>query len=186
LELSSKQYSTGLAYVYCNYKELRNQTATNLIASLLQQLVQQQLNLSDAVIALYEKHINKRTRPSLVEYSNLLQSVVHDFSKVFIIIDALDEYIEEDGTRDHFLTEIRRLQPDIHLLVTSRWLPDIEHELKGLIRLEIRASDEDVTKYVKARIENGTRLKRYVNDDPTLLDAIIDTVVKNSQGMYVL
>ena len=175
--------TVGLAYIYCNYKELREQTATNLVASLLQQLVQQQSNIPDGIVALYREHTDKRTRPALTEYSSSLQSILHDFSKVFIVIDALDECTENDGTRHKFLTEIKKLLPHIHLLITSRWVANIEREFEGSTRLEILASDEDVAIYVKSRIEKEARLKRHVKEDPIMQDTIINTIVKNSRGM---
>jgi len=175
--------NVGLAYIYCNYKELTDQTATNLIASLLQQLVRQRSNIPDSIIALYKCHTDKRTRPLLDEYSDLLQSVVHDFSRVFIVIDALDEYIEKDGTRDKFLNEIKKLLPNVYFLATSRWVLNIEREFEGSVKLEIRASDENITRYVKSRIENEARLKRHVRGHLVLQDTIINTIVKNSRGM---
>jgi hypothetical protein len=34
------EQETGVAFIYCNYKEKEDQSAVNLIASLLQQLIQ--------------------------------------------------------------------------------------------------------------------------------------------------
>ena len=82
--------NAAVAYIYCNYKE-QNQTAINLVASLLQQLVQGQSVISNDIIAIYRRHSRKQTRPSFAEYSELLESEAHRFSKVFIVIDALDE-----------------------------------------------------------------------------------------------
>jgi hypothetical protein len=176
--------NVGVAYIYCDYKG-QDQTALNLVASLLRQLVQRRSVIPEELMAVYEKHKSKHTHPSLAEYSSLLQLVLRGFSQVFIVIDALDEYTEDDGTRDSFLTEIRKLQPDIHLLVTSRWVPNIEHEFEESSRLEIRASDEDVKIYLEARVVKAARLQRLVKEDPKLHDEIIETIAKNSQGMYV-
>jgi hypothetical protein len=108
---------------------------------------------------------------------------VHDFYRVFIVIDALDEYIEKDGTRDKFLNEIKKLLPNVYFLATSRWVLNIEREFEGSVKLEIRASDENITRYVKSRIENEARLKRHVRGHLVLQDTIINTIVKNSRGM---
>jgi len=130
--------------------------------------------------------MKKQTRPTLSEYADLLQSEVRRFSKVFIVIDALDECSESNGTRDNFLAEIRKLQPTIHLLVTSRHIEIIERAFKNAARLEIRASDEDVRKYLEGRIASEPQLVRHVEKDSTLQDTIINAIVEKAKGMYVL
>ena len=186
LESFPPQNGFSLAYLYCNYKERDAQTTSNLVASLLRQLLQQQSDLPDAVTSSYKNHLRKGTRPMLTELSSLLLLVVKKTSDVFIIIDALDEYIEEDGSRDKFLTEIKKLEPSIHLLITSRWVPSIELEFEHSVRLDIRARDEDITKYLTERIHETTRLKTHVEADPSLLDTIVNTLVENCQGMFLL
>ena len=125
-------------------------------------------------------------RPTLAECANLLQSEVRGFSKIFIVIDALDDCPESNGTRMSFLMEIRKLQPNIHLLVTSRYIPSIEREFEKAARLEICASDGDVRKYLECRIASEPQLVRHVKMDPTLQDTIINALVEKAKGMYVL
>ena len=102
-----------------------------------------------------------------------------------MVIDALDEYTEEDGFRDKFLMGIRKLQPNIRLLVTSRWLLNIEREFDKPIRLEIRATEEDVTTYLNDRIQERKRLKNHIKEDPSLHNTIVDTIMRNSRGIYI-
>ena len=172
-----------IAYIYCSYKEQEHQTAVNLIASLLQQLVQRNPVISNDVVSLYHHHNMKQTRPTLDELSKLLQSEVRRISKVFIVIDALDECPEGNRTRESFLTEIRKLQPTIYLLVTSRHILAIEREFEQAARIDIYASGEDVKKYLKYRIESEGRLVRLVKPDPALQAAIVNTIVENAKGM---
>ena len=171
-----------MAYVYCTYTE-KDQSSINLVASLLQQLITRRRAISDNIIALYNHHYHKKTRPSLAEYSRSLQSEISYFSKVFIIVDALDECPE--GTRKHFLTEVRKLLPNVRLLVTSRHIPDIENEFKDAACMEIRASGEDIKSYLEARIEGQLPLARYVKKNHALRDNILNTVVEKASGMYI-
>jgi NACHT domain len=173
----------GIAFIYCNYKD-QGQTAVDLLGSLLQQLFQRQLRVSDEFTTLYQRHIEKKTRPSLTEFSRLLQSQLSVFSKVFVVLDALDECPERNGTRDDLLSELQKLQPTLRLLVTAR--PNItpaEHGFNDASLLEIQASDKDIERYVQARIDKEVRLKRHVKADPTLTVTIINTIVKNVKGM---
>ena len=137
---------------------------------------------------IHNTHRSMQTRPSVAEYSSMLRKVVNGFSRVYILIDALDEYTEENGTRKVLLKEIQGLQPSVHLLATSRWVPNIQREfqeIEGSLQLEIRAREEDIKCYLKARISQVTRLKRHIGEDRELQKTILDTIVETCQGMYV-
>jgi len=175
----------GIAFIYCDYKGKEDQTVANLIASLLQQLIQRHLVVPSKVRTLYEQHVSKRTRPTLAECSELLLSELTSYPRAFIIVDALDECNETNGTRSSLIAELQRLPSTTNLLITSRHVPNIESELNQPRRLEIRASDMDVRTYLEDRIERESRLKRLVQEDPSLRNTIIDTIVEKVQGMSV-
>jgi hypothetical protein len=184
-KLFKNETEIGIACIYCNYKEKVAQTPVNLVASLLRQLVQEHSPLSNDVKDLYGECIKRGTRPALSEISRILQSEITKYSKVFVVLDALDECSESDRTRELFLTQIRRLVPNISLLVTSRDIANIEREFHEAARLEIRASDEDIRSYLKSRIEGQSQLAPYIKKDATLQDTILDTIVRKANRMYV-
>jgi hypothetical protein len=101
--------NVGIAYLYCNFRRRDEQSAENLLASLLKQLTQERSSLPESVKALYDHHKDKRTRPLFDEISRTLQSVAAMSSQVFIVVDALDECQASDGCRTKFLTEIFNL-----------------------------------------------------------------------------
>ncbi|KAL9118809.1 MAG: hypothetical protein Q9187_004635 [Circinaria calcarea] len=183
LEQKFTQTDVGIAYIYFNYKE-QEQTFINLISSLLRQLIQPESKIPNNIIDLHRSHINKGTRPLLAEYSELLQSKVMALSTVFIIVDALDE-CDKGETRVDFLAELRNLLPHIRLLVTSRYLVSIERSFENDARLEIRANNGDVEKYVRARIQKEPRLLQHVKADPALEEQIITTIIEKARGMFV-
>jgi hypothetical protein len=155
----------------------------------LQQLVQKDPVISDDIVSLYRQHSKKQTRPTLDEMSKLLQSKVHHLlevcrlSEVFIIIDALDECPESNGTRDSFVAEIRKLQPITHLLVTSRHISTIEREFEKAAWVEIHATGEDIGRYIESRIRSEGRLLRLLKANPALQAKITNTVIENAKGM---
>jgi hypothetical protein len=159
------------------------QTPVNLLANLLRQLALSQPLISDEVKALYESHVRKGTRPSLNEFSKLLQTAVEGFSKVLIVIDALDEYPVTEGARGNLIAEIRKLQPRGSILVTSRDIPNIERELHDASHIEIRASGEDIKGYLREGISSSSDLTSYTKEDPQLYDVIITTITDRAQGM---
>jgi hypothetical protein len=170
-----------VTYIYCNYKE-SNQIATNLIASILQQLVQTDAEVSKEIHALYTKHITKQTRPTFDEFSILLQSEARRFSKLFVVIDALDECTESDGTRGRLLTELQKLQPMLHLLVTARpHIRNVVDIFQDASLLEICATQEDIMMYIQGRIKTESKFKRHIS----LEDKIITAILGSVQGMSV-
>jgi len=136
----------GIAYIYCNFRRQYEQKPADLLASLLKQLVQEQSSVPESVKSLYQRHESKRTRPSFGEISKVLHSVVAEYSRMFIIIDALDECQVLNGGRRQFLSEIFSLQTKTraNLFTTSRFIPEITNDFQGSISLEIRASDQDM------------------------------------------
>jgi hypothetical protein len=124
-------------------------------------------------------------RPPRGEYSKLLQAAVGGFPKVLINIDALDECPVTEGARDTLLAETQKLQLRAYLLVASRDIPNIGRELKGVYHLEIRASGEDIKRYLMERISSSGDLMGHIKEDPKLYDDIISTLVDRAQGMYV-
>ena len=135
-----------IAYLYCNFRQQQEQKPTDLLLSLLKQLLQERLSVPEKVKTFYKRHKNKQTWPSFEEISKVLHSIVADYFRIFIIIDALDQCQVSDGGRRRFLSEIFNLQAKtgINIFSTSRFIPEIMKEFEGSILLEIRASSEDV------------------------------------------
>ncbi|KAJ3486515.1 hypothetical protein NLG97_g6599 [Lecanicillium saksenae] len=179
----------GIAYLYCNFQQQQKQQTDNLLASLLQQLAQPLSSLPDSVKSLYESHNNTRTRPSVDDISKTLQSVATMYSRVFIIVDALDECRETDSVRTRLLSEISSLQAKcgVNILATSRPIQDIvQHILKKFDRtvtLEISASDEDVRKYLDGEM---SELPNFIRREPALQEEIKSKIMTTISGMFLL
>ncbi len=133
---------------------------------------------------LYNCHKDRKTRPSLKEISEVLNSVITNYSRTFIVIDALDEYQVSNGDRKTLLSKISNLQAitRANLFATSRFVPEIVKELEGSVTLEIRASDEDVRRYLDGHM---TQLPSFVLRSPDLQTEIKTEIVKAVDGMYV-
>lgn len=100
------------------------------------------------------RHSRKQTRYWLGEVATVLHSVIAEYSRVFIIIDAPDECQVSGEGRRKFLSEISNLkrQTQANLFVTSRFIPEIENEFEGSVSGEIHASGDDVRRYLKGHI----------------------------------
>ncbi|KAH8586052.1 ankyrin repeat protein, partial [Bisporella sp. PMI_857] len=177
--------TTGIAYVYCSFRRQDEQTAKDLLTSVLKQLAQGQSLLPDSIRSLYDKHKNRRTRPSFDEVTEVLQSVAAMYSRLFIVVDALDECQTSNGCRARFLADILNLQAKYraNIFATSRIIPEIMEKFQGSISLEIRASEQDVRKYVNGQISH---LPYFVGRNPELQEKIKSEIVKVVDGMFLL
>ncbi|KAH7151404.1 ankyrin repeat-containing domain protein [Fusarium sp. MPI-SDFR-AT-0072] len=166
-----KDQEIGIAYIYCNFRRQHEQKIDDLLASVLKQLTQCRSSLPDSAKNLYDRHKTKRTRPSVDEILGLLQSVAAMHSRVFIIVDALDECLASDGCRTRFLSELFNLQirHGINIFATSRFIPEIMDRFETSLSIEIRASPDDVARYLKGHIE---QLPSFVQHDRQLQEEI--------------
>lgn len=176
--------SVGIAYLYCNFQRQQEQKPADLIASLLKQLIQRQPSVLKVVKSLYNQHKPRQTRPSLDELRNTLHQVAANYQKTFIIIDALDECQASPDGREMFLREIFDLQSNTNanIFATSRFIQEIERRFNRSIRLEIRAKDTDVQKYLHEKLQNCSSL---ISDDNSLQEEIKTKIAKAVDGMYV-
>lgn len=71
----------------------------------------------------YKTHAKEKTRLSLDKYSTMLKREAGRFSKVYVVIDALDECRESNGTRATKFAEFQEIQLYANLLATSRHIP---------------------------------------------------------------
>lgn len=158
LDSTFHNMNVGIAYVYCNFRRKHEQGTADLLASILKQLAETQVALPESVRELYQKHKNKRTRPSLDELCETLHSVIiSSYMRVFVIIDALDECQTTGNCRAKFLSQIFKLQSDcdINIFATSRVIPEIAEKFKESKMVEIRAHDDDVKKYLDSQISHS-------------------------------
>jgi len=150
----------GIAYIYGNYRQHDEQKLDHLLKSLLKQLVQGQSSMPPSLKALYDKHNVRKTRASVDEVSATIQSISGQYSRIFIVIDALDELKETDGCRNRFLEEIFKFQAQccVKFFATSRFIPEITGRFEGSTTINIRAQDEDVRGFLDGKISQSGQL----------------------------
>ncbi|KAH0535997.1 hypothetical protein FGG08_007114, partial [Glutinoglossum americanum] len=177
-------FSVGIAYLYCNFRQQQQQKPEDLLSSLLKQLVQKQVSVPESVKTLYECHNRERTRPSFNQILEALKSVTAQYSRVLIIVDALDECGVSNGERQKFLSAIFNLQDKTgaNIFATSRINDSIARLFEAAISLEIRASNEDVESYLDGQM---LLLQSDILDD-ALRGMIRREVIRAIDGMFLL
>lgn len=176
--------SISIAYIYCNFRRKDEQKIDALLASLLKQLAESQPSLPSTVKDLYDRHKTKRTQPSLEEISRSLQAVTM-LCQVFIVVDALDECQISDGCRQRFLSSLFDLQKKCgaNFFATSRPISSIQKEFEGNPMLDIRASEEDVRRYLDSHM---FQFLGFVARNLELQEEIRSDIIKAVDGMFLL
>lgn len=171
----------GIAWIYFSYKQ--NVTPVDIFASILKQLALTMSSISTEIHGLYCKHLKTETRPTFSELSEILQSQTRNCSTVFIVLDALDE-CSDQNTRVKVLSELKKLQSNLRLMTTGRPnITEVTDIFKDTISVDIRASDNDLEKYVEAQIENHIGMQRHIKKNGDLRTEIQDTIVSKANGM---
>lgn len=179
LQTKYRKENVAVTCLFCNYRDRSAQSAEIFMSNLLKQVVQQKRIISAELRERYNER--EKSQLTFAESAKLFRHEISHVSKVFVVIDALDETSEHEDIRRLVLPELQSLP--INLLVTSRYEKSIEQRLGKAEQLEIQATAVDVETYVKARIPSEHLLARHIQADPTLEETIVDGIVKKSQGM---
>jgi hypothetical protein len=120
------------------------------------------------------------TQPPLASLWSILSSLIASFDRVFIILDALDEYVQGLGS---FLADFQHLfdLPMTSLLVTSRPTFVNKTILGNFDELEIRANDDTIREYVLQRIEKSGKV--HLQNRELFREELTAAIVKRSNGM---
>jgi Cdc6-like AAA superfamily ATPase len=171
----------GIAYLYCDLRRRHEQKPIDLLANLLKQLARNRPYLAEGLRPLYGRHHQFDMQLSCDEVSIHLASVIAGYSKVFIVVDALDECQASNGHRSTFLSALYKLQDkhETNLFITSRASPDIMESFRGNSVLEIRSSNEDTQKYLDDQI---IRLPDFVVHNVELKEKIKATFAEAIDG----
>ena len=145
--------------LYCDYQTQKDQTAVNMIGSLLGQVV-----VGDAKIPVEIKsvfHESKKRGGQGLRLPNMLKLFVkatNSFERVYICVDAADELLPQN--RSEFLRALRQIvqdAPNARLFLTGR--PYIRAELDKYLTpgtgiIHIIAGQGDIARYLTRKLED--------------------------------
>lgn len=176
----SQSKNVGVACVYLNHKETESQTVQNILGALWRQLIFGK-SIPAAVQTMYKDHSERRTQPSLNQFQDMLSSVMAQYSKVYLVVDALDECLEEE--RNDLLEALAMLVPSANLVLTSRPHINLDPFLGEIQILEVRATEGDIRHYVEKQILKSRKLSKHIHSRPELQKEIQSKIISNAQGM---
>jgi hypothetical protein len=177
-----KDSKVGIAYIYYNITRPEDeQRPERILASLLRELVQPLPTIPQALKSLYYASRDRRTFPTLDDMRDIFPHIIALYSRVFIVIDALDE--QSDTYRDATLSIL--LQLEISLFATSRAYPGITEIFQDDNVLKITFPEplgDDIREFIDSRIQD---LPSFVKEDPAIQQQIKKVVLTEAGGMYV-
>ena len=182
LEKISNEENTAIVYIYCDYGKQEEQTAISLAENVTKQLLQHQDSIPERVQKIHQHHRGKVTRPDFGEVLEMTACSMVSLSRIFLIVDALDELGNTGKVRQSFIQHLRQLQ-DLHhfnLMTTSREIPNLALDFQQPRCMDLRANPGDIRKYVQGHIGN---LSSCVENNASLQETIASTIVDSVDGM---
>lgn len=171
-----------MAYVFCKHRE--DQTAIGLVLSLVAQLARQHSRLSAKLSAVGTSY-KDRKKPetvTLLDCMQILESEARQFKRVFFIVDALDERLD-NGYAYQLLDIIQKIEANV--LITSRDVGSIRNLLAGADSIEIMAQEEDIRAYLDFRFQQmqAYKLRQIAKKGQMDKNDIIEALVLKADGM---
>ena len=181
---NANERNIAVACFYVDFAAREEQSPTNMLGSLLKQIVGGLERIPDEIRETFRGHkrlIGGR-RLGVAQIVKMLQTVT-SLQRTFICVDALDECGE--GNQHEVLYSLRQVlekSANTRIFLTGR--RHIKGEVEGRLGarvaiLFIKPSDDDIVGYVQTRL----RKDRYRDAmDSGLETAITDSIVRNIPG----
>jgi hypothetical protein len=162
--LENSKSKVGLAYVYCNYKEV--QKTEEFIAAIVKQLLVPLDVIPEEIFRIYERYRKAKNPISLPDAREMLRLACAALQRVYICVDALDE-LEE---RDRLLESLQETPPSVNLFTTGRdnVKTTVQLRFEQAMMIQVKANESDVRNLIKYEISESR--KSY----PNLMDETLE------------
>lgn len=181
-------HSSALAYFYFDFNDARKQLSENMIRSLIAQFLE--AGPSHELKQLYSDCCKGKQRPTDENLMRILRNQIASFKSAWIILDALDE-CQDVLQLLSLIEEIHSWQTSqLHSVLTSRWLKEIEDQFESLTGPEYRMKlpsaslNKDISTYVHERLQSDPKLKKWRNQ-PDVQEEIHSRILEKADGMCV-
>ncbi|CAD6446227.1 e13f86a5-3efc-43ce-a537-5658ff5fbd22 [Sclerotinia trifoliorum] len=163
---------TILAYFFCQDTDIRINSATAVLRSLIYMLINRQSALSSYLQEKFEvagEHLFKDTN-TFTTLSEILIAMLKDKSlkPTILIIDALDECQKDLPQLLSLIVSNLSISSRVKWLVSSRNWPEIEEKLKQAeqgttlnLELNTESLSAGIKRYVREKVEHLAKIKNY-------------------------
>jgi len=180
----AKEQDIAVACFYVDFAARGEQSPTDMLGSLLKQIVGGLERIPDEIRQMFQDHkkVIGGRRPQVAEIIKMLQ-IVTSLQPTFICVDALDECVEEH--RPEILDSLRTvLEKSLNtriFLTGRRYIQsEVERSLGGRVSiLSIKPSNDDIVEYIRMRLKKDTSPDAM---NSGLEDQIIKRITENNSG----
>jgi hypothetical protein len=172
----------GLGYIYCDYRDQKEQTTENIVGAILKQLLGLLPEIPEAVLKLYEERVRQGKPLSLTDAVDLLGIACAQFSKVYVCLDALDEL----GNLRGLLKQLRDSPHSMQIFITGRHhiQATVQEHLKEGQTISIEAHESDIRRFIEYEIGGPNDIEPRAMDERLRKD-ILEKVVDSAKGVLV-
>lgn len=191
-----------MVYFYFDFNDVDKQKSDKMIRSLISQLLSQLMmdskesgstkpsrNNFKELESTFSNCSNGKGQPNSEQLMTILKEIFDNSDEIYVILDALDECSD----REELINKIMEIQewgfPYLHMLLTSRRLPDIEEMLDEIlinpqdkICIQSALVDADIAIYVHKRLKDDRKLQRWRNK-PDVQEEIKLRLMEKADGM---
>ncbi|KAI7779320.1 hypothetical protein LA080_000991 [Diaporthe eres] len=175
----SEGHGWVFAYVFCNYQRHRENMCEILLRSLLRMVLEQTQEISDEI----QRWPTRNKEISIDEMIEHLRLSIKGCSRVFFMVDALDEL---DVFQDlvSYLFDLQKAV-GVNLYFTSRRIPHIRMLFDKTMIVPIKATEHDVGVYIEHQMKKPN-VPSFVRSNQALQEEIKKTVVNAVGEMFLL
>ncbi|KAJ7812949.1 hypothetical protein B0H14DRAFT_3150185 [Mycena olivaceomarginata] len=174
---------TAVAYFYFDFRDNKRQLVEIMLRTIILQLSAQSLHPYAVLHQQYESS-KGQTLPTYPHLLEVLDKLLSEFGRTYIVPDALDECTEDD-ILVQFISRLRQwTTTPLHLLVTSQPRQFYTNALASVtkVTLELESTERDIKLFVSHEL----RSQRYLEHVSQRAEEITPKVVKKSNGMFRL
>ena len=183
--IQREELGTPVAFYFFDFSNEAKQTAHGFMHSVALQLCEQSAVLNKSITSLYE-----RCRGGPCDFHGLQEAIgliIKDFSKAYVIVDALDECLLEEGERGKVvlcLEHIQSVAANTRLFVSSRPEYDVALDMEKIratnIKMQHSVVDGDIGIFVRSQLSKEKGLRTW---DQQVKGEIEKQITSKAQGM---
>ena len=188
LHTSLDTSNTAIVYVYARHDQQHEQQVSSILASFCRQLVEahNDQHQRTRMITLIQQRLRCRNSRSAANLEDLVLQLANYHSRLFIIVDALDEVSSKSNDILNVARALVRLQAradNLHLCITSRENRVAQNVICPDYKIQVEPSPNDIEVYVCVRMEQSHLLCNWSRRDPEIASRIVETIRLKSNSV---
>jgi hypothetical protein len=191
-KLKDTQAKTLLTFFFCQATVPKLSNAYAVLRGLIYMLVDTQ----PSFLSLIRKKFKENGEPQFGDAEawatlcNMFLHILRDCSpdKIYILVDALDECMQDQEKLLKFILKETRDLPHVKWIISSRNHVEQRTRLdnsQSILSLELQENADSVSRAIAAYISDRTAELKSLQDDDTLLEYVQQTLQEKAEGTFL-